>query len=261
MSDDLDMKNYSGDIDPAAVDQQIVDTNSYQQEVNEGFAQPELTEASIPTPPLPDNKQVEEQLSKQELNFKALREEVDRIKAERETERRDHQLQIDMLRVNGQRQVEAPIQDHRMFEGMQESDIPNVKEIRQAWEQRESEYQQRIEELQVAQQYPDYAEVIEKFALPLVKEKPHLAEGIQGVRNKAMFAYELGKMAQSMQKIPSQAEAPQRSSDAQRIVENARKPGTLSQAGGQGALSKADYYASMSDREFMQMATRNLEGI
>ena len=53
----------------------------------------------------------------------------------------------------------------------------------------------------------------------------------------------------------------QKSENAQRIVENARKPGTLSQGGGQAALSKADYFASMSDAEFMKMATRNLEGI
>ena len=52
-----------------------------------------------------------------------------------------------------------------------------------------------------------------------------------------------------------------RNENAQRIVENAKKPGTLSQAGGQGALSKADYFASMSDQEFMRMASKNLEGI
>lgn len=262
MSADFDMKSYAGDIDPAAVDQHIVDTNSYQQEVQEEFAVPEMQQASV-TSEEPVKNQVDEQLSKQELNFKALREEVDRIKAEREAERREHQLQLEMVRANAQRQPEQAPQPKRMFDGMDDSDVPNVKEIRQAWEQREAEYQSRIEELQVAQQYPDYAEVIEKFALPLVKEKPHLAEGIQGARNKAMFAYELGKMAQRMQQTqaPVEPQAPLKSLDAQRIVENARKPGTLSQAGGQGALSKADYYATMSDKEFLQMAARNLEQI
>lgn len=259
------MKNFTGEVDdPAAVDQQIIDTNSYQQEVGEEFLTKEMQEASA-TPQEPVINQVEEQISKQELNFKALREEVDRIKAERETERRDHQLQLEMLRVNTQRPPEQEVRPRKMFDGMDETDVPNVKEIRHAWEQRESEYQTRIEELQVAQQHPDYAEVIEKFALPLVKEKPHLAEGIQGARNKALFAYELGKMAQQMQQAqqvaPAEPQVPQRSMDAKRIVENARKPGTLSQAGGQSVLSKADYYASMSDQEFMRMATKNLEEI
>lgn len=267
MSFDIDMKSFAGEVsDPAAVDQPIVDTNSYQQEVTEEFTVPELQEASKePTLEEPVKNQVDEQLSKQELNFKALREEVDRIKAERETERREHQLQIDMLRANiGQKQQEAPAQTKKMFDGMADDDVPNVREIRHAWEQRESEYQSRIEELQIAQQYPDYAEVIEKYALPLVKQKPHLAEGIQGARNKALYAYELGKLAQQMQQTPPPPVAPQaplKSMEAQRIVENARKPGTLSQAGGQSVLSKADYYASMSDQEFIKFASRNLDGI
>lgn len=269
MSDDFDMKDYSGEIDDsAAVSPQVVDTNSYQKEVNEEFSAPEMPQASEPKPEVPVPNQVEEHLSKQDLNFKALREEVDRIKAERESERRDHQLQLDMLRANAQRQPEsAPAP--KMFDGMEETDVPNVREIRRAWDQRETEYQSRIEELQVAQAHPDYAEVIEKFALPLVKQKPHLAEGIQGARNKALFAYELGKMAQQMQQVqqsvqqapPPVAPPPQKSADAQRMVDNARKPGTLSQAGGQGALSKADYYASMSDQEFLKMAGSYLDQI
>ncbi len=108
--------------------------------------------------------------------------------------------------------------------------------------------------------------MIQKFALPLVQQKPHLAEGIQGASNKALYAYELGKMAQmAAQRAQTPVEepvgAPAINSNAQRIVENSRKPGTLSQAGGQGALSKADYYASMSDAEFAKFATRHLEQI
>ena len=62
--------------------------------------------------------------------------------------------------------------------------------------------------------------------------------------------------------VQPQAEKP-RGTDpavkAQRIVENANKPGTLSSArGGQPSLSKADYYASMSDAEFSKMVEKNL---
>jgi hypothetical protein len=142
-----------------------------------------------------------------------------------------------------------------MFEGMKDDDVPNVAELRKEWADRESNYQARLEELQVQQAHPDYAEVIEKYALPLVQQKPHLAEGLRGATNKALFAYELGMMAKQMQ-------APQvtqtRSENAQKMVENSRKPGTLSQAGGQSVLSKADYFATMSDKEFLAMAEKNL---
>lgn len=248
MEDDIDIKNLSGaDFDSAAGDQQVVtDTNSYQQE--EGYpVQQDLLD------------QPDEERNPQAENFRALREEVDRMKAEREKERSDYQLQLDMLRANVDRKNNPePQQERRFLDGLKDEDIPSVAELRQEWEQREAGYVARLEELQVAQQHPDYAEVIEKFALPLVKQKPHLAEGIQGARNKALFAYELGKMAQAMQQPPS---APLKSESAQRMVENSRKPGTLSQAGGQGALSKADYFATMSDQEFMKFASRNLEGI
>lgn len=251
MSIDIDMEKFGSGLDePAPLN---VDTNLYQ-EVEEFPVQKELLDspedAEVAAPEPENNPQSE--------NFRALREEVDRIKAEREAEKREHQAQLEMLRANMAQQKPAEAQTKKMFEGMEDTDVPNVRELRTEWERREAEYQTRLEELQVAQMHPDYAEVIEKYAVPLVKQKPHLAEGLQGARNKALFAYELGKMAQQMQ---TSAPAAVRSENAQRIVDNAKKPGTLSQAGGQAALSKADYFATMSDKEFMQFAGRHLEGI
>jgi len=252
------MQSYAGAVSsPAAVDDKVVDTNTYQQEVQDN---PEPVAPSSPDTPNAAEEAAAPVSSPQAENFRALREEVDRIKTEREAEKREHQLQLDMLRANlanqQPRQPEPPAK--QMFDGMKDDDVPNVGELKKEWEQREQNYQARLEELQVQQMHPDYAEVIEKYALPLVKQKPHLAEGIQGARNKALFAYELGKMAQAMNQPVVQQ---QKSENAQRIVENSRKPGTLSQAGGQAALSKADYFASMSDQKFMEMAMKNLEGI
>ncbi len=268
---DIDMENFGRTFsDPAAVGPANVDTNSYNQEVSEYPVHKELMEPPAEKAVAPE-KPEEPAINPQAEHFRMLREEVDRIKAEREAEKREHQLQLDMLRANLNNQTiqnqpkPSPAPQKQAFEGMEDSDVPNVAELRREWQnlqherkQQESAYQARLEELQVQQMHPDYAEVIEKFALPLVKQKPHLAEGIQGATNKALFAYELGKMAQQMQRPP---EAPQRSENAQRIVDNAKKPGTLSQAGGQAALSKADYFASMSDQEFMKFANKNLDGI
>ena len=248
----VDMKNYSGDVEAPAAEEQFVQ-NSDQQDVPEAppVEQPiEQTQQDSPPAPIP-------QELPQERNFKALASEVERLKTERENDRREYLLQMDMMRANLAPKPEA--QPDKMFQGMEDSDIPNVREIRKEWDRRETDYQQRIEELQVAQKYPDYAEVVEKFALPLVKEKPHLAEGIQGARNKALFAYELGKMAQQMkqQQVQTQPATPP-SVTAQKIVENSRKPVSLAAAGGQGVLSKADYFANMSDEQFMKFASKNL---
>lgn len=252
MSFDIDMQDYAGaSKEPAAAVQQV-DTNSYQEEVSGYPAETVAPDDSVKTEPV-------EEPSKQELNFRALTQEVDRMKAERESEKREYQLQLDMLRANMAQQNQPTQHEERKFlHGMKEDDIPNVGELRKEWDQKESMYQSRLEELQVAQQHSDYAEVMEKYLGPLVKQKPYLVEGIQGARNKAQYAYELGKMAQQIQDHQVVAT---KSENAQRMVENSRKPGTLSQAGGQGALSKADYFASLSDQEFMKMASRNLEGI
>lgn len=254
MSSDIDLQKYTGaSSDPAAVDQKV-DSNSYQQEAGEYPSHPELM---APSPEAAKEAPEAEALNPQAENFRALRDEVDRIKAQQEAEKKEYQLQLDMLRANLAKQAprqpeQAPKQ---MFDGMKDEDVPNVAELRKEWAEREYNYQARLEELQVQQAHPDYAEVIEKYALPLVQQKPHLAEGLRGASNKALFAYELGMMAKQMQGTPAQHTP---TNNAAKIVENARKPGTLSQAGGQSVLSKADYYASMSDKEFLALAEKNL---
>ncbi len=260
MSFDIDMESYAGAKVPAAVEQ-VADTNSYRESDQDYPVDQSLLEPAPVSKPGHLEERDQPESNPQADNFRALREEVDRIKTEREAEKRDHQVQLEMLRANiaQQQYQKAPeAKSNRMFDNMKDDDVPNVAELRQEWGRKEADYQARLEELQVQQMHPDYAEVIEKFALPLVKSKPHLAEGIQGASNKALFAYELGKMAQQMQ---TQKVETSRNHNAERMVENSKKPGTLSQAGGQAALSKADYFASMSDQEFMKMATRNLEGI
>jgi hypothetical protein len=267
----IDMKNFNltgESTDPAAEGQQIL-TNSYQEE----FTNEELPLIKdLLTPPeesvsITSSQEVVEEPSKQELNFRALREEIDKIKAERD----EFKQNIDLLKANRQQEQyrqQQPVPEKKLFEGMDDSDIPNVAEIRRAWEEREAGYLSRIEELSVAQDHSDYAEVLQNYTAPLLRNKPHLVEGIQGARNKALFAYELGKLYQNQQSTtptPAQEQSVQKSTTpsatAQRIVDNARKPGTLSSAGGQGALSKADYIATMSDKDFMEMATKHLEQV
>lgn len=267
MSLDIDMENFGRSTEPAAVAQPEVTYNSYNQEegeyVHKEFLEPPAEEIA---PEIEEQKEPEVQTNPQAENFRALREEVDRLKTEREAEKREHQLQMELWKANqSNKQHDPQPQRKEMFDGMKDDDIPNVGELKREWQQREADYQARLEELQVQQMHPDYEEVIEKYAIPLVKQKPHLAEGLRGASNKALFAYELGQMAKQMQvaQMPPAVEppAPSKSMAAQRMVENSKKPGTLSQAGGQSTLSKADYFATMSDQEFMRMASKHLEGI
>lgn len=258
----LDMKNYTGELleeAPAAVEPQV-ESNSYLHEATDQILPIEQLNQGYE-----EIVQSEEQPSKQEMNFKALREEVDKkigeidqLKAAREADRKEFQLQLELLKAN---QAPQPAQKERkLFDNMTEDDVANVGELRRELEAREATYQARLEELEFQQTHPDYAEVLNKFLTPLIKQKPILAKAIERHPNPAAYAYELGMLAKQASE-PVVASAPQKSEVAQRIVENARKPATLAQAGGQSVLSKADYYATMSDQEFMRMASKHLEGI
>lgn len=264
----IDIREFSGEYEtPAAVEQQP--SNSYVgNEHDFPVLLPEATEQTEAVEKPQEQEAPHE--DPQERNFKALSESVERIRAEKEEQKREFQLQLDMLRANlvrGQQPDEPKAR--QMLDGMEDSDVPNVGEIRKAWEERESAYNQKIEELQVANAHPDYAEVLNKYGKHLAETDPLFVQGLRGAENKAQFAYQYAKREQRFQELEAsmkQQQTPQNaptspSATAQRIVDNARKPGTLAQAGGQGALSKADYFATMSDQEFMKLASKHLESI
>lgn len=266
----IDMKNYMGANESLAATEQELQTNSFQREsLDEGYPTPPPMEqeTSVENEILPQ-EEIAVKEEHQEHNFRALTESIEKLKADREAEKKEYQLQLDMLRANlsKSQQPEAP-KAKKMFDGMEDSDVPNVGELRKAWGERESAYNEKLEELQVANMHPDYAEVLGKYGKHLAETDPVFLQGLRGAENKALFAYQYAKKEQRIQQLEeamknTPASTPsQQSINAQKIVENSRKPGTLSQAGGQGALSKKDYYETMSDQEFMKMANKHMETI
>jgi hypothetical protein len=256
----IDMKSYAGEVAPAAVERE---TNTYQDEAEYPFPlppesapeQPELIPAAV------EPQTVVQEESEGERNFKALRESVEKLKAEREEEKRDYQAQLDMLRAN-QRPEAKPKQ---MFEGMDDSDIPNVGELRKVWNERERVYRENIEEMQVASRYPDYVEVLNKYGTQLAKNDPLFVQGVQGAENKALFAYQYAKREQRLQELESltkqsatQVRNPEKE-NVQKMIDNSKKPGTLAKVGSQSVLSQSDYYASMSDADFVKFASKHLD--
>lgn len=263
----IDTQVNPGELDvPAAVEQ--VEQNSFEREqFDEEFRMPELPpETSSTSAETEASPEVQKMEDPQERNFRALTESIEQLKQKQDVERKEHQLQLDMLRANlVQKPQEAP-RRKEIFDGMQDSEIPNVGEFRKAWTERENEYNSRIEELQVQSQHPDYAEVLNKYGKHLAETDPAFVQGIEGAKNKALFAYNYVKREQRLQELEAQvksyvAPVQTKSNDAQRIVENARKPGTLAQTGGNGVLSKADYFQNMSDADFIKYASKHLEQI
>jgi len=202
--------------------------------------------------------------SEKELNFKALRETIAREQAEREAERLRYQQEIEFMRS----QFAKPVQENRksVLEDERDDDLLTIGKFRQTQaqyeqqlKQQEENYRLKLNELETKVQHSDYDEVMDKYAIPLLKNNRDFAIAFQNSENKASFAYNLGKMMKDSQPRPQAPVETEGSQKAQRIVENSSKPATLSSArGGQTALSKAEYYGSMSDAEFNALVEKNL---
>jgi len=212
-------------------------------------------------------EQPQEHVSDKDYNFRAMREEIARIKAEKEALEENFDLWKRELAV--QRQPEAPrksaeevIPDDDLITGAQ------LKRLLQERDERHRQVQMEQEifnqEAKIKLQHSDYDEVATKYGVPLLKQEPDLAQAFMASNNKAAFLYKIGKMQQVLDKEPVQESQyhKQEVNKAERIVANSRKPGTLSGAvGGQQQISKADYYSSLSDAEFNALVAKNLEEI
>lgn len=213
---------------------------------------------------------VQSEPSEKELNFKALRETIAQEKAEREAEKLRFQQEIEYMRSQLAETKQVPKKS--VLDDERDDDLLTVGKYRQTQQeyeqllkQQEENYRLKLNELEVKLKHPDYDEVLEKYSIPLLKNNRDFARAFQTAEAKAQFAYDLGKkemlLAQyhEMQQKPQQPVETQSSQKAERIVANASKPQTLSNArGGQPSLSKAEYYASMSDAEFNALVERNL---
>lgn len=234
----------------------VIDSAAENQEANASQVQDETTVPMVEVQPPVEH-------DSKEYNFRALREELAQSKQDRDRLRDDLE---DLRRSNVQRQPEPPRK--RAIDDINSDDLVTGAQFKQAMAEREAEYQLMLGELQVKSQNPDYDEVTAKYGVPLIEKEPDLAQGFLASNNKAAYLYKLGKMAmlaeQRQQPEPViQAPQTQPSRVAERMIENSRKPGTLSNSniGGSGNLSKVDYIASMSDSEFAAMVQKNLDAI
>lgn len=247
-------------------DQDYMSELNMQQNAMQGVTDPAAVD-QVATPPVAEAPQEEavqavepvQAESDKDYNFRALREELAQIKEDRDRLRGDFE---DLRRNQVQRQPEPPRK--RAIDDINSDDLITGAQLKQAMAEREAEYQLMLGELQVKSQYSDYDEVTAKYGVPLIEKEPDLAQGFLAAPNKAAYLYKIGKLAMNADRQPEPVmQAPvQPSRDAQRMVENAKKPGTLSNAvGGAGNLSKADYYATMSDAEFTAFMNKNLEQV
>jgi hypothetical protein len=197
------------------------------------------------------------QLSDKEMNFRALREEAAKLKAESEYWR-------GQAEAYSKKPAEAQASQEDAYAAL---DWEDSRDVRKAFETARQENQQLRHEIKDAltaietkTQRQDWNSMVTQHVPQLTSKNPIFAEMIQKASNPYEAAYLLAELnARASQ--PGAQQLPPINGNAQRAMTNAAKPQSLASVGGNSQLSAADYYASMSDKEFMEIASRNLANI
>jgi len=137
---------------------------------------------------------------------------------------------------------------------MSDDDVLTVGEAKKFLGQIQNNYQTSVEELRVQTKYKDYNDVVTKYLPDVIKNNPGLKATLKNDPNKHELAYYLAKNSDSYRGANHEAK---KSSDAQRIVENGQRAGSLSAVGNTSPQSQVSNIKNMSDKDFMMMANKN----
>lgn len=203
----------------------------------------------------------QEQMSEQQMNFRALREEVSKMKEEREY----WKGQAEAYSRIPARQPEAQESQQDAYSALDWDDSRDVRRafdsIREENQRLRYEVKDALTAIETKTQRQDWNNMVTQHVPQLTSKNPIFAEMIKNSSNPYEAAYLLAEL-NSKATQPEFQQAPMyQNMNGQRALNNASKPQTLSSVGGQGQLSAADYYASMSDEDFMKIAGRNLANI
>lgn len=202
------------------------------------------------------------QLSQKEMNFEALRNEVSKMKEEREYWKGQAEAYSRAPAPEAQHQEDPTSK----WDESDWSESGNVKQafelMRQENQRLRNEFKDQLAAVQTKAQYSDWNNMVTQHVPQLTSKNPIFAEMIQKSSNPYEAAYLLAELnAKTQSGATQQTSMPYNNENAQRAIANANKPLTINSVGGNGSLSSADYYASMSDEDFMKIAGRNLANI
>jgi hypothetical protein len=205
--------------------------------------------------------QPEVQDTAQQKNFRALRDEVSKMKEEREYWKGQAEA---YAKIPTRQPESAPVTQQDAYAALDWDDSRDVRKafdaIRQENHSLRTEIKDALTAIETKTQRQDWNSMVTQHVPQLTSKNPIFAEMIQRASNPYEAAYLLAELnAKGSQ--PVQNERPQEPTNGQRAIANANKPQTLASVGGQGQLSAADYYASMSDDDFMKIAAKNLANI
>lgn len=139
---------------------------------------------------------------------------------------------------------------------LDDGDVLTVGEAKKFLGRMQRNHQSSIEELKMTQKHSDYQEVITKYLPEVLKENPGLRNTLQQTQDYEL-AYHLAKNSDVYRKENKKTK---QSVEAQRIVENSQKVGSLSSMGSTSPISQARRYRDMPLDDFRALVGKNLGG-
>lgn len=177
------------------------------------------------------------------------------VRAQKQQKEQENQLlreNMALLQANFSQHVAKPPQDD--FEGMSENDVLTVGEAKKFISQFNRQHQLSIEELRMNQRYPDYYETVTKYLPEVLKINPGIQDTLKNSQDFEL-AYYLAKNSDAYKADNKKRKI---NADAERIVQNSGKAGSLSSVGSASPISQTKRYKDMSDEDFMKEVSRNL---
>lgn len=162
---------------------------------------------------------------------------------------KDH---LSLMQSSQQQASRAPQKDE--FDGVDDGDVITYGEAKKLLGKIQSSYQQSVEELRMQQKYPDYQEVIQKYLPEVLKSKPELRNSLSKNPDYEL-AYYLAKKSEAYE---TDHKKQKKNQEAERILQNTAKAGSLSSMGSTTPISQAKRYKDMSDSEFRKLVNSNL---
>lgn len=183
---------------------------------------------------------------------------LDALQAER-AERQRLQDELKMIKDNmslmmAQQQQRSQPQAKDEFEDISKDDVLTYGDLEKILSKKEQQYQMNIQELRMTQKYPDYQETVTKYLPEVLKQNPGLRQTLQQ-SNDYELAYYLAKNSDAYK---SDTKTAKKNADAERIVQNANRAGSLSSVGQTSPINEAKRYRDMSDSDFKAQVQKNL---
>jgi hypothetical protein len=218
-------------------------------EQNQEAAVPPIVESNQVQTEQPESNDVQ---NEQNVPLSALQSERTK-RQQMEDELRMMKEHMNLLQANQMQAKEKPKDD---LDNLDDGDVLTVGEAKKFINKMNTQYQMSIEELKMTQKHPDYQEVISKYLPEVLKQNPGLQNSLQKTQDYEL-AYYLAKNSDNYRREKKRST---KSADAQRIVENSQKAGSLSSMGSTSPISQAKRYKDMSDSDFRNLVSKNLGG-